>query len=117
MADQPEPREITAFAHVLRQIDRGTIDARLSEALADASAAAVTTRKPATVTLTITAAPAVKNSDTDPSLQLTAKIVSKLPSEEASAIFYATDTGTLTRNDPRQPALPMSLVPSRETTA
>jgi hypothetical protein len=115
----PEPanpgREITAFAHVLRQIDKGTVDARLSEALADASAAAVTTRKPATVTLVLTVAPAVKASDTDPSVTLDAKITTKLPSEQASALFYATEDGTLTRNDPRQPALPISLV--KETSA
>lgn len=121
MADQkPAERTIRPFAAVLQDIAAGRLHDRLSEQLADLTAAVTDTGKKGTVTLTITVAP-VKAGVTD-TLIVTGKTVAKIPEDAAatpSSVFFADAAGNLSRNDPKQLTLPLRAVdnPAGKATA
>lgn len=96
--DNPE-RQIVPLATVLQQVAKGTALARLSEQLADLTVAVKENEKPGTLTITIKVEPTKGTSE-----NLTVSVTStlKVPQETAAGIFFATDDGNLTREDPRQ---------------
>jgi hypothetical protein len=93
------------FAAVIAGIQKGVVADRLSEALADVAAAVYAAGKLGTLTLTVKIEPAVKGGSEDGSITMTAVISTKLPKDDTSGIFYTTEDGTISRNDPRQPVL------------
>lgn len=101
-----DPRE---FASVLLEIGKGTLHARLSEQLAEICAAVTETGKKGQLTLKIDVKPMPKADRNI--LVVTGASVAKTPeADEASptSVFFADDTGNLSRNDPRQLALPLA---------
>lgn len=108
-----DDRQIRPFAAVLQEHAKGTPHARLSEALADLTAAVAATGKKGTITLTVTVAPVSKGAQN--ALTLSTKIAAKIPEGDDAAptsVFFTDDHGNLTRSDPNQPSLPLREVSS-----
>ncbi|MGW5741552.1 hypothetical protein [Amycolatopsis sp. NPDC003861] len=100
-ADQKaEPRDFAAF---LMEHRRGKSHAELSEALRDLVVAVEETRKAGTLTYTLKIKPQER---TPGAVMVADQIKCSLPEHERSeSIFFATESGELIRNDPRQTAL------------
>ncbi|MFE0021936.1 hypothetical protein [Amycolatopsis sp. NPDC059021] len=95
-----EPRDFAAF---LMEHRRGKSHAELSEALRDLVVAVEETRKAGTLTYTLKIKPQER---TPGAVMVADQIKCSLPGHERSeSIFFATETGELIRNDPRQTAL------------
>lgn len=103
MSTKDTERQIKPFAAVLQEIAKGRAHARLSEALADLVIAVAETDKKGTLTLTISVEP-TKGMD---NLTVSANCVVKLPTEQQASIFFADESGQLSRNDPRQIEAPL----------
>lgn len=104
----PEGRTIRPFAAVLQEIGGGKTHDRLSEQLADVTAAVTATGKKGTVTLVVTVEP-IKKGNTS-ALTVTGKTVAKAPEGDdaaPSSVFFPDAAGNLSRNDPQQPTLPL----------
>ncbi|WP_394360702.1 hypothetical protein [Amycolatopsis sp. SB7-3] len=98
--EKAEPRDFAAF---LMEHRRGKSHAELSEALRDLVLAVEETRKVGRITYTLTIKPQER---TRGAVMVADQIKCSLPEHERSeSIFFATDTGELIRNDPRQTAL------------
>lgn len=95
--------QVRPFAHVLGEINRGAVADEAAAALAELVAAVRDTGRKGTVKLTITVAPF---SGSEEVIQVTGTVDLKAPKpHQPASIFYADDTGSLSRNDPN--ALPM----------
>jgi len=111
-----DDEQVRPFAAVLADLAAGKVHARLTEQLADLTAAVSTTGKKGTLTIQLEVKP-VKTGQTNGPLQVTAKSVCKAPEGEDAApvtIFFADETGNLTRDDPNQPQLPLRGLPTRK---
>lgn len=95
-----EDKHIKPFGLYLKTTNRGRTEADLSAKMHELIEQVLETGKKGTLTLTIT----VDADDADARrLVLTEKVVSKLPQPDPrKSIFFADDTGNLTRNDPSQ---------------
>lgn len=116
MPNAPDDGQVRPFAAILQDLAGGKVHARLTEQLAALTAAVTATGKKGTVTLTLEAKP-LKAGQAD-TLVVTAKSVLKAPeSDDVSPItvFYADDAGNLTRDNPRQPMLPLRGLPGKAT--
>lgn len=116
MTDIPDDGRVRPFALTLQEIGAGRLAARVSEQLADLTSAVVATGKKGKITLTIEVAPVKKaNANT---LMVSGSSKAAIPEpEDASptSVFFATDDGTLSRDDPRQPQLPLRGLPGKAT--
>lgn len=103
--DGPPP--VTPFAAVLQQIDRGNLHAELTDELAKVVRAvlAAGTDKPKgtlTLTLTVQSMPRAANG-----LMVSGRVSTKEPATlPPTSVFFGTDSGGLSRTDPRQAELP-----------
>lgn len=98
-----ETPQLKPFAAFLREQRGGLTHSELSEALAEVAAAVREHQKAGSLTLTINIAPAKY----DGAVEVSDTIKTKLPEADRHAgLFYPSDTGYLSRNDPRQPQLP-----------
>lgn len=116
MAPQEEDQQIRPFAAVLQEMAGGRVHTRLSDQLRDLTAAVAETGKKGTLALVVEVKP-LRPGDTG-TLVVTAKTVLKAPEgDDASpvTVFFADQTGNLTRNDPRQLALPLREVSNGRT--
>jgi len=95
-----EPKQVKPFGLYLKTTNRGRTEADLSDKMHELIEQVLETGKKGTLTLTVT----VDADDADARrLILTEKVVSKLPQPDPrKSIFFADDTGNLTRNDPSQ---------------
>lgn len=92
-------RQIVPFATVLQQVAKGTAHNKLSELLAELTAAVRDHGKGGSLSITVKVEPTKGTSE-----NLTVSITSTLKAPQATeaSIFFADDTGNLTRHDPRQ---------------
>lgn len=115
MATEPE-RVVRPFATTLNEVDEGRAHTRISDQFADLVAAVRETGKAGTITITVKVAPISKG--TADAFMVSAGAVVKAPKQDTPAsIFFPTKDGNLSRNDARQPQLPMRVVGTQEGTA
>jgi hypothetical protein len=100
-----DDRTIKPFGAVLQELDKGRVHTRLSELLTQLVAAVVDTGKKGSLTLQLVVEP---NKD-DVTYTVSPKVKLASPEEERGTLFFADDDGNLTRTDPRQQVLPLSL--------
>lgn len=116
MPNAPDPDDqVRPFAAVLGELHGGRVHARLTEQLAALTAAVAATGKKGTLTIALEVKPL--KAGQNEILQVVAKSVLKAPEGEDAApttVFYADETGNLTRDDPNQPQLPIRGLPSRK---
>lgn len=120
MADETTPdRHVRPAAAVLQEIGAGKLHTRISEQLADLTAAVTETGKKGALTIQLIVAP-IKPGNTS-TLVVTGKSVLKAPEGDAdspSSVFFPDASGNLTRDDPNQPTLPLrELGTQRKATA
>lgn len=111
--DNDQDDQVRPFAAVLAEIGGGKLHTRLSAQLADLTAAVATTGKKGEITLKIRVEP-LKKADQN-TLVVTGSSLAKVPeADDASptSVFFADDSGNLRRDDPRQPQLPLAIVPT-----
>lgn len=108
--------QVRPFAAILTELHGGRVHARLTDQLADLTSAVTSTGKKGTLTIQLEVKP-LKAGQNDV-LQVIAKSVLKAPEGEDAApttVFYADDSGNLTRDDPNQPQLPLRIAPGKAT--
>jgi hypothetical protein len=108
--------QVRPFAAVFAEIGGGKATARASALLAELTSAVAATGKKGTLTIKVEVKPVPKADHN--TLLVTAASVAKIPESDDAAptsVFFAKD-GTLTREDPRQPALPLVGLPGRTAT-
>lgn len=96
---------LQAFSHWLHQQRGGALHEELTIKLAALNQAVMETDKPGSLTLTVT----VKKAGKGIQFIVADKVTTKLPEadQDPSFFFYNPDTGSLSRNDPYQPDLPL----------
>ncbi len=118
-APPPDDRQVKPFSATLQELAGGTVAARLAEQLQELTNAVTETGKKGTLTLTLQVAPLKPGNVTN--LVVTAKTVLKAPEDDSatpSSVFFTDAAGNLTRDDPRQPTLPLrGLETARSATA
>lgn len=98
------------FTDVIGELEGGDVLRELTDKLYEVGRAVRDTRKEGTVTL------AVRVSPTGKSFIVDAKIAAKIPEHDRpSTTFFMTPEGTLMRNDPAQPRLPLREVMDEQT--
>lgn len=115
----PDERQIRPAAAVFQEIGGGSLHTRISEQLAELTAAVTDTGKKGTLTVTLTVAP-IKPGHTS-TLVVSGKSVLKAPEgddQSPSSVFFPDAAGNLTREDPSQPSLPLrGIANARKATA
>lgn len=105
MPDQED--SVRDFAAVVLEIGGGRLHARLSDQLAEITAAVKETGKKGLLTVKIEVKPLAKADHG--TLVVTGSSTAKAPEgddDSPTSVFFADDSGNLSRNDPRQPQLP-----------
>lgn len=103
--DGPTPSN--AFLQVMQTHDGGMVCDELADAMRDCVEAVARTGKAATLTLAVKFTPAAKGAYG----VVFGKPKTKTPeAERQGSIWYADESGRLTRNDPRQRELPLRTV-------
>jgi outer membrane PBP1 activator LpoA protein len=113
-----DERQVKPFAATLQELAGGTVAARLAEQLQELTQAVTDTGKKGTLTLQLTVAPLKPGNVTN--LIVTAKTVVKAPEDDSatpSSVFFTDSAGNLTRDDPKQPTLPLRGLETRSATA
>lgn len=93
-----DERQIIPFATVLQQVAKGAVATELSELLADLTADVYEHQKPGTLTVVVKVEP-TKGGET---VTVSVTPTVKGPRATQASIFFATEEGQLTRQDPRQ---------------
>lgn len=103
-------RQVRPFADFLREQAGGTTHAELSASLIDLVEAVQATGKKGSLRLDITVATVGNNRD---AIQVTARVATKAPlSDPQASIFFTDHDGNLVRENPNQPHLPLTEVPT-----
>jgi hypothetical protein len=114
-----DARQVRPAAAVLQEIGGGKLHTRISEQLAELTAAVIDTGKKGELTLKLTVAP-IKAGNTS-TLIVTGSSTVKKPAGDAdspSSVFFPDRAGNLRRDDPNQPTLPLRQVEdTRKATA
>lgn len=108
--DRPgnEVAQTKPFTSFVQEQRNGSLHVELSEALAEVTKSVQDTGKDASLTMKITVKAGPKGSDT---IMVSDQIAKKLPAPERDvSIFFADDRGNLSRQNPRQPMLPLRRV-------
>jgi len=101
------------FDHTLREMRQGMVVTELSEELAKLVGAVRTTGRGGELVLRLKVKPASRGDVT--TLMITDDISVKAPRpEKAAAVFFSTENNELLRNDPRQLAMELKVVPAAE---
>jgi hypothetical protein len=110
-----ETSAVQAFSAWLFQQRQGALHAELTVALAELLQAVMTTDKEGSLTLTVKVKKAGRG------IQMIVSDAVKLnkptPQVDPSFFFFDEDTGSLTRNDPCQPDLPLQSIPARRSSS
>jgi hypothetical protein len=89
------------FADVIRNLRQGSAEREIEDALQEASNAVLDTGKAASLTFTITLTPMGSGK-----VRISDKIVTKKPEiSHEDTLFFITESGLLSRKDPRQMTL------------
>lgn len=103
---QADEAHVRPFAEFLVAQAGGTSHTELSEALHELIRAVQTTGKAGQITYTVKVKPLAKNDDR--MVVVVDEVKPKIPSgDRRESVFYIDGGGNLTRNDPRQPQLPL----------
>lgn len=103
MPETPPTAHVRPFTDWLREQSHGRTHDELTEALAEVAAAVRETGKKGTLTLVITIAPFDKGQSH--ALVVTDAVKKALPQHDRrKTVFFASDVGNLTKEDPMQPA-------------
>lgn len=110
MPDAPAPdddRTTRPFADVLRELDKGRVHTELSDRLQEVLAAVMDVRAKGTIQLTITVAP----SKAAEMVEVSAQVTAKKPRASRTSMFFVDAEHNLRRDNPNQPALPLTGLP------
>ncbi|QXC59353.1 hypothetical protein KSP35_13165 [Aquihabitans sp. G128] len=109
----PTPRPFSEFLFAQRG---GATHAELTDGMAALAEQVMETGKGGTLTLRIAIQPASKSGGHQ--MLVADEVVVKAPKAKRteSIFFFDAETGSLSRNDPLQPQLPLQEVPARPTT-
>lgn len=107
-AQEEQSATVRPYAAVLQEIDGGKVHATASAQLASLVEAITSTGKSGSLTLTLKIKPASRNSDV---LIVTGAVGIKAPAPEAAESTFFVHNGALSRDNPKQPELPMRIVP------
>lgn len=103
MNDQADKKEVPQLSHVLHQINHGALADEAAALLADLVQEVSHIGRKGTLTLAIEVAPFTGGGDT---VQLSGKVSVKAPSRDPHAgVFFYTEDGALSRNDPSRNTL------------
>lgn len=111
--NETQPTE--PFSRWLFQQRNGATHAELTDALAEVGAAVMETGKPGEVVLRIKVSKASKKGGHQMLVADDVTVKAPRPSRDESLFFFDERTGSLTRTDPLQPALPLQEVPAIDT--
>lgn len=104
--DRPQ---IKPFAAWLQEQRQGGLHGEVSDALAELVSKVAEHGKAGTLTLTVKVSP----SKVDGAVEVDDKLALKAPEpEKSAALFFADSRGNLSRQDPRQPELPLREISS-----
>ncbi|MFH5043489.1 hypothetical protein ABWM37_10805 [Klebsiella michiganensis] len=111
-----ETKNTTPFSQQLAYINKGTLDAELTEALAEVVKAVRETRKKGAVTLTLNCS--MLNGRDENVMKVTPKVTRAIPElERADTIMFSTHDGSLLRDDPDQHQLDLKVIDQAPQTA
>lgn len=111
-----ETKNTTPFSQQLAYINKGTLDAELTEALAEVTKAVMETNKEGAVTLTVKLKPLNKRNEN--MIKLTPTVTTKIPElDRAETIMFSTADGDLLRDDPDQCPLDLKVINPAPQTA
>ncbi|MFS9418143.1 hypothetical protein [Citrobacter sp. C411] len=111
-----ETKNTTPFSQQLAYINKGTLDAELTEALAEVIKAVRETGKKGAVTLTLNCA--MLNTRDENTMKVTPKVSRTIPElDRADTIMFATADGDLLRDDPAQTQLDLKVIEPAPHTA
>lgn len=105
-----EPAQVRPFADVLRELSKGRVHEDAAAKLQEVILAVADTGKAGSLTLKVAPDKA------DGMVRVSADLKTKIPQLDRESLFYVDSDGNLSRDDPRQPHLPMQLVTEREAT-
>lgn len=111
MTATTDDRTIRPFAAILQELAKGTVHTELSTALADLMVAVQEHQKKGSITLKLTVEPK------GDAYSVSSDITVAAPKAKPSSIFFADDSGNLTRSDPRQEAFELHDVAKKGQTA
>ncbi|MGO3449543.1 hypothetical protein [Escherichia coli] len=104
-----ETKNTTPFSQQLAYINKGTLDAELSEALAEVIKAVRETGKKGALTLTLNCS--MLNTRDENTMKVTPKVTRSIPElDRADTIMFATADGDLLRDDPAQTQLDLKVI-------
>lgn len=104
-----ETKNTTPFSQQLAYINRGTLDAELTEALADVIKAVRETGKKGAITLTLNCS--MLNTRDENTMKVTPKITRTIPElDRADTIMFSTADGDLLRDDPDQMQIDLKVI-------
>lgn len=102
-------KNTTPFSQQLAYINKGTLDAELTEALADVIKAVRETGKKGAVTLTLNCS--MLNTRDENTMKVTPKVTRTIPElDRADTIMFSTADGDLLRDDPAQTQLDLKVI-------
>ncbi|GLW38504.1 hypothetical protein Pcaca04_24400 [Pectobacterium carotovorum subsp. carotovorum] len=106
----------TPFSQQIAYINKGTLDAELTETLAMIIQAVQETRKKGSVTLTLNVQ--MQNSRTDNQMKVTPDVKFNKPKLElADTIMFSTADGDLLRDDPAQVKMDLTVIETKSNAA
>lgn len=104
-----ENKNATPFSQQLAYINKGTLDAELTEALSTVVKAVLETNKKGSVTLTLNCAPLNKRNEN--TMKISPKVTVSIPElDRAETIMFSTADGDLLRDDPAQTQLDLKVI-------
>ncbi|ELO4689975.1 MULTISPECIES: hypothetical protein [Citrobacter] len=111
-----ETKNTTPFSQHLAYINKGTLDAELTEALAEVIKAVRETGKKGAVTLTLNCQ--MLNTRDENTMKVTPKVSRTIPElDRADTIMFSTSDGDLLRDDPSQTQLDLKVIEPTAQTA
>ncbi|HBV7855058.1 MULTISPECIES: hypothetical protein [Citrobacter freundii complex] len=111
-----ETKNTTPFSQQLAYINKGTLDAELTETLAEVIKAVRETGKKGDVTLKLNCA--MLNTRDENTMKVTPKVTRTIPElDRADTIMFATADGDLLRDDPAQTQLDLKVIEPAPQTA
>ncbi|MCA7012491.1 hypothetical protein LF934_07505 [Dickeya dadantii] len=106
----------TPFSQQIAYINRGTLDAELTESLAELIKSVRETGKKGTITLTLNVS--MLNTRDENAVKVTPAVKTSKPElGQADTIMFSTADGDLLRDDPDQIKLPLTVIDAEQKTA
>lgn len=111
-----ETKNTTPFSQQMAFINKGTLDAELTEAFAEVVKAVRETNKKGSVTLTLNCS--MLNNRNENTMKISPVVTTKIPElDRAETIMFSTADGNLLRDDPDQIKMDLKVIPQAEQPA